>query len=108
NLEEKAGPTRRVLVVEKDKDADDSANGIYPSLDAAVGQARPGDTILVRHDGALPLDPVQLTKKNLGDLTIRPARWFRPVIVPGEISEPETALFRVQDGKLVLERLEFR
>jgi hypothetical protein len=107
-LEEKAGPARRVLVVEQDKDADDSPNGIYPSLDTAVGRARPGDTILVRHDGTLQCDPVQLTKKNLGDLTIRPARWFRPVIVPGDISEPETALFRLQDGKLILERLEFR
>jgi serine/threonine protein kinase len=98
---------RRFLVVE-DGLLGDSSNGVYPSLDAAVAIARPGDTILLRHNGEMPINPVHLNKKGLGDLTIRPARRFRPVLELGETVDTDTALFRVHDGKLRLEGLEFR
>jgi serine/threonine protein kinase len=98
----------RFLLVEPK--ADDGPNNVYKTLDAAVRDARPGDTILIRHTGEFEsgIDPIALNKKTLGDLTIRPARGFRPVLTLGETSEAETALFRVQDGKLRLEGLEFR
>jgi serine/threonine protein kinase len=97
---------RRCLVVEKNYE--DSANRIYKSLDQAVRSARKGDTILIRHNGDLDIDPVHLNKSGLCDLTIRPARRFHPVLVLGETSDAETALFRVHEGKLRLEGLEFR
>ncbi len=97
---------RRFLVVENK--VEDSPNRIYPSLDQAVRAARPRDTILIRHNGELEIDPVHLNKKGLCDLTIRPARRFHPVLVLGETSDADTALFRVHEGRLRLEGLEFR
>jgi hypothetical protein len=97
---------RRFLVVERGEN--DSSNGLYDSLDAAVANVRPGDTILIRHNGELAINPVHLNKKGLSDLTIRPARRFRPVLVLGETAELETSLFRLHEGKLRLEALEFR
>ena len=74
--EQQPGPAvRRSLVVEKQ---DDSSNGFYSSLAAAVASARPGDTILIRHNGELAVAPVHLNTQGLSDLTIRPVRRFRP------------------------------
>lgn len=107
-LDEKTeAPLRRQLVVEERED-DDSLNGVYRGLDLAVRGARPGDVVLIRHTGELKIDPVQLTKKEQGDLTIRPARRFQPVLTLAETSEADVALFRVHDGLLRLEGLEFR
>jgi hypothetical protein len=97
---------RRFLVVEQK--TDDSPNRIYPSLDQAVLAARPHDTILIRHNGELEINPVLVKGKKLCDLTIRPARRFHPVLVLGETSDADTALFRVHEGRLRLEGLEFR
>jgi hypothetical protein len=95
----------RTLVVEPG--SGDSANGLYSSVEAAIVAARPQDTIVLRHNGELKMDPVQL-KTGLKDLTIRPARKFKPILIFGEPSEPEVSMFRVYDGKLRLEGLEFR
>ncbi|MFM7150734.1 MAG: hypothetical protein ACKO23_12910, partial [Gemmataceae bacterium] len=87
---------------------DDSPNGIFPGLTQAVGNARPGDTVIIRHSGDLFVDPIQLSKQSLRDLAIRPARRFRPVLVMGETADTDPSLFRLHDGKLRLEGLEFR
>ena len=79
-----------------------------PQSRSGGARRRQGDTILIRHNGELAIDPVRLDKKGLSDVTIRPARRFRPVLVLGETADAETALFRVHDGKLRLEGLEFR
>ena len=100
-------PAGRSLIVEKTVE-DGAPIGIYKSLELAVLAAQPGDTILIRHNGELDVEPILLNKKSLGDLTIRPARGFQPLLTVGETSEKETALFRLQDGKLRLEDLEFR
>jgi hypothetical protein len=102
---ERAEAGGRFLVVEDD--AEDSKNGVYPSLNQAVQSARAGDTILVRSDGRVKLDPVDLNKKGLSDLTVRPFRRFRPLVVLGETTDASPALLRVYDGRLVLEGLEF-
>jgi serine/threonine protein kinase len=97
----------RVLVVEKG--GNDSSNGVYPGLAEAVLAVRPGDTILIRHNGELATDFIRLNKKNQSDLTIRPQRGFRPVLtLSKDTSEDDTALIRVYDGKLHLAGLEFR
>lgn len=99
-------PPPRVLLVEQD--GKDSANGIYAELHLAVQSARPGDVILIRHDGRLAVKPIHLTDKATSRLTIKPARRFRPVLTLGETDEADASLFRVQDGFLRLEGLELR
>src|SRR5262249_980715 len=72
---EKTESTPRFLVVE---DGDDSANGVFPTLNQALSSARDGDTILLRSNGneATKLDPVELNKKGRSDVTIRAFRGF--------------------------------
>lgn len=98
-------------VVRKTKIVDprvaESGQGLYPNLRAALGDARPGDTILIRHTGPIAVDPVLLEKPSV-DVTIRPAGKHRPLLTLGETSEPDAALFRLHDGKLTFVNLAFR
>ncbi len=80
------------------------AEGVYPSLAEALAAARPGDVILVRHDGPLPVGPVRLDRAGL-DVTVRPYPDNHPVLVLGETNDADAALFRVTDAKLTLEKL---
>jgi len=109
-LPEREEPVKRLLVVEVGEKDGDSSRGVYSSLDKAIPHVRPGDTILIRHPGEVKIDPVHLNKTSLRDLTIRPARGFRPILMMAlnETSETEPSLFRVQDGQLRLEGLEIR
>jgi hypothetical protein len=97
---------RRELVVWPGKN--DSSNGFYPSLLAAALAAHPGDVILIRANGELPVDPVPFNRKDVGDLTIRPYPRHHPVLTLGETTDRDAALFHVHEGKLHLEELEFR
>jgi serine/threonine protein kinase len=106
-LSEKAATTeRRYLVVEPG--SSDSSNGIYRNLAQAVGDARPGDTILIRSNDVLEIPPISLNTKESYNLKIRPYRRFHPVLTLGEASETDAAMFRVYHGKLDVEGLEFR
>jgi hypothetical protein len=98
----------RTLVVEPGRR--DPAVGVYPSLEHVLPDLRPGDVVLLRHDGELRLDPVGLSKKELGDVTIRPYPRHHPVLTLSEAAggEPDAALFRLHDGRLTLEDLEVR
>jgi hypothetical protein len=94
---------------EKIVDPSVSANrdNVYRTLTQALEDARPGDTILIRHSGLLPVHPVRLEKSGL-DITIKPMIGYHPTLSIGPTTESEAALFRVYDGQLHLERLEFR
>ena len=105
SVEDKTDPTPRMLVVE---DRGNDAQTVSTPPSNRPLPAQPGDTILIRQDGELAVDPIALNKKTLSDLTIRPPRGFRPVLTLGESAASETALFRVQDGKFRLEGLGFR
>ncbi|OAI40000.1 hypothetical protein AYO40_00905 [Planctomycetaceae bacterium SCGC AG-212-D15] len=98
---------RRELVV--DPSASGSTDGKYFStLEKAVLEARPGETILIRKNGELSVEqPIRLDKPAV-DLVIRPYRGYHPVLALGEVTDKDVALFRVQDGKLLLEDLEIR
>jgi hypothetical protein len=97
--------SRRVRVV--DPDVTDSREGTYSSLEAALADARPGDEIQIKANGELRVDPVQLKKPALGDLTLRPFPGSHPVLTLGETTDADAVLFRVQDGRLQLVDLEF-
>jgi serine/threonine protein kinase len=103
-------PMTRTLVVDADPLKADTTNGIYPTLDQALAVVRPADVVLIRHNSELKLDPVALSKKELGDVTIRPHPGYHPVLTLKDTAagERDTALFRVYDGQLKLEGLEFR
>jgi serine/threonine protein kinase len=78
----------------------------YQTLRQALEAAIPGDSILIKHNGPLKVDPVRFEKAG-SDITIRPYPGCQPVLSIGETTEPDAALFRVYDGRLNLERLEF-
>jgi serine/threonine protein kinase len=80
--------------------------GDYPSLEAALREARPGDTILLRCNGPYPVEPIRV--RSTADVTIKPYPDCHPVLtLDPETDEEEASLFRLHDGKLHLEGLEF-
>lgn len=80
---------------------------VYRTLNQAVLDANPGDVIEIRFDGELAVDPVRLEKPT-ADLTIRPYPKSHPVLTVGETADREAAIFRVNDGVLRLEQVQFR
>jgi serine/threonine protein kinase len=100
---------RELIVMKLEEDRPRPASRIYPSLGHALLDARPGDSIVLRHNGELLVDPQVLDKPTLTDLTIRADRGFHPVLTLSEAGrEVDPALFRVLDWKLQLEGLEIR
>ena len=51
-----------------------------------VPDFNPGDTILIKHNGALKVDSVRFEKPGL-DITIRPQTNYQPVLSIGETTE---------------------
>lgn len=84
----------------------ESSDGIYPTLGQAIGDAKPGDVILIKHNGRVPIEPIRLEKPTV-DLTIKPHPGSRPVLTMGTTTDADAALFRLHDGQLRLEGLEF-
>jgi hypothetical protein len=84
----------------------DAERGIYPSLAHAALDARPGDTILIQKNGPLEVEPLRLEKPDLR-LTIRAFPRYRPVLTLAPAAEADAAIFRLTDGELRLEGLEF-
>jgi hypothetical protein len=82
-----------------------SLNG-YPTLAQALADAKPGDTILIKHNGLVPIKPVRLDEPT-ADLTIRPYPGYHPLITLDKTDEEHAALFRLHDGKLKLVQLDF-
>jgi hypothetical protein len=84
----------------------ETGGGVYSSLALAVVAAKPGDVILLRHTGALPLQPILLNDPEV-ILTIRPDKGCRPVLtLAGSTLQIEAALFRLTHGQLKLEGLQ--
>ncbi len=76
----------------------DSAHGVYGSLDEALLAADPGDKILLRWDGPQDVEPIRLDKDREADVTIRPEDYRHPQLVLHASPETETAMFRVYNG----------
>ncbi|HEX5272504.1 MAG TPA: hypothetical protein VFW33_18530, partial [Gemmataceae bacterium] len=91
------------------REKSDTARGIYPSLEAALAEAKPGDEIAVRCNGELVVRQTQFIKGG-ASVTIRRAdRSYHPILVLDRDPDgPQAALFCVQGGQLNLESLEFR
>jgi serine/threonine protein kinase len=100
---------RRPLIV--DPTVTNPAPPVYRTLAEAVLAANKGDTIEIRHakdNRIVPVDIVRLEKPDI-DLTIKPADEFHPILTLGRVqTEQDASLFRLHDGKLTLEGLEFQ
>ncbi len=85
--------------------AQEAEGNRYKSLADAVVAARAGDTVLIQHDGLLAIEPV--AEKGRFDLTLKSADGFHPVLTLKGAREAEAVLFRIYDGELRFEKLEF-
>jgi hypothetical protein len=85
----------------------DSKWGIYPTLEAAVGAAKPGDTIYIRQDGELTERTIRFADADV-DLIIKPAPGYRPVLMLMDTKEQDAGLFRLLGGKVQFEGLEIQ
>jgi hypothetical protein len=94
---------REPLVFDPEAKAGDRA---FPKLNAALEQASPGDVILIKHDGPLPLELARLAKPT-ADITIKPFPNYHPILKMAPLPEKDAALFTLHDGKLTFEDLEF-
>jgi eukaryotic-like serine/threonine-protein kinase len=99
-------PVVRTKIVNPAASRLDAERGIYPSLAHAALDARPGDTILIQKTGPLEVEPLVLPKSDM-KLTIKAFPRYRPVLTLAPAAEADAALFRLFDGDLRLEGLEF-
>jgi serine/threonine protein kinase len=80
----------------------------YRTLENAVSEARTGDTILIRHTGALSVRPVECSRSDM-HLTIQPEGSHRPILeLDPETVKPQAALFTIFSGGLKFKDLQFR
>ncbi len=98
---------RRELIVEKGAKMD-AAQRRYSNLGHALLDAQPGDRIVLRLDGEVPMDPQALDGAKWADLTIRADVGFHPILTLGDTLEADAALFRIYNGRLRLENVELR
>ncbi len=106
-LEERR-PTDPVVRKERlvDPKVKEIGNGVYPTLAQALADAKPGEVILIKHSGLLAVDPVRMEKADT-DVTIKPQAGYHPLLTLGRTADIDAALFRVHNGQLRLEQLEF-
>ncbi|QJW94892.1 serine/threonine-protein kinase [Frigoriglobus tundricola] len=87
--------------------------GVYANLGALLDQLRPGEDVLIRHDGELPCDTIKLrsqAKPNEGEfrVTFRPYPGCQPVLTVHKDSELDQTLFKLLGGEVTFENVHFR
>src|SRR5205823_5198366 len=92
---------------------EDLAAGEFAELRALLKTVRPGDDVLIRHTGDLPLDTEEIkaaTKPSEGEmrLTFKPEKGSQPVLVVKEDNERDQTLFKLKSGEVTFEGLHFR
>ena len=100
-MDKTTGKTRIV-----DPDQDDPSKGIYSTLEQAIVSSRPGDEILIRHQGALKTRSVRLDDPEQS-LVIRAHPGYSPILTLQAAPEENASLFRLDGASLRLEELEF-
>jgi hypothetical protein len=78
----------------------------YRTLRQALEDTKPGEVVLIKHQGILPVEPVRLEKAAV-DVTIKPHPGYHPILSIGPTTEQDAAMFRIYDGQLRLESLDF-
>jgi hypothetical protein len=80
------------------------AGRVHKKLEGAISEAEPGDVILIKHNGPLPLEPVKLTENR--SVKLRPFGDSHPVLVLGKSTDRDTVLFHLHHSQLEFEQLE--
>ena len=99
---DKTGTKTRIV----DPDMDDPTKGIYSTLEQAIVSSRPGDEILIRHQGPLRTKSVRIDDPDQS-LVIRAHPGFSPILTLQAVPEEHASLFRLDGASLRLEELEF-
>jgi serine/threonine protein kinase len=79
---------------------------IYPELHLAVLDSQPGDEILIKHDGLLEVEPVR-RERPIQNVTIKPFQGCKPILSI-KTNDAHAAMFRLSEGHLQFEGLQFR
>jgi hypothetical protein len=107
--------TTRVWWPAKPESASLKPDREYTDLVKLLRDARSGDTILIRHDGPLPMEkiviqpPKTFSGGDRGDfhLTFKPeTKNLRPILVPAQ-NELDVSIFRIREGRVLFEDLHF-
>ncbi|MBI3407791.1 MAG: serine/threonine protein kinase [Planctomycetes bacterium] len=95
-------------IVDPEYDGVPGIKGVYKTIFQAIALANAGDVLLIKHGKTrdIEVQPMRLDKPNV-DLTLRPYPGHAPILNVADTSEEDAALFRLQDGKLQFEKLEF-
>jgi serine/threonine protein kinase len=98
----KLGPKDKVV----DPDAAQDGPKVFSTLHSALGAAKSGDRILIKH-GKAP--EVRVSPGNLvgASVTLAPYPGYAPVLQMSDTADADAAFFRMFDAKLVVDRLEF-
>lgn len=99
-------PIVRTKIINPMAPRPDAERGIYPTLAHAILDAKTGDTFLIQKNGVLDVDAVRIDRPDL-QLTIKAFPQYHPILAFGASSESDAAMFRLVDGELTLEGLEF-
>jgi hypothetical protein len=83
------------------------------SIAALLENVRPGEVILIRHDGELPRDTIKLeppTKPSEGEfrITFRAAPGYKPILIVNPDNQPDQTLFKLMGGEVTFEGIHFR
>ena len=78
----------------------------YRTLRQALDDTRPGEVVLIKYQGILPVEPVRLEKAAV-DVTIKPYPGYHPILSIASTPEQDAAMFRIYDGQVKLESLDF-
>jgi len=90
-------------------EAVDPPAGTYRTLHRALEGIKSGSvTILIKHNGELILDPIEIKSAEI-DVTLKPFENSKPILVPAPAQlKREPGLFQLYGGKLRLEGVQFR
>ncbi|MCE9561190.1 MAG: serine/threonine protein kinase [Planctomycetes bacterium] len=85
---------------------------VYRDLAYLLTYARPGDTVLIRHNGLLSADKtIELEKPRSGTgelrITFRPAPGYSPILVAPGTDKIDQSLFRLVNGEVAFEGVQF-
>jgi hypothetical protein len=81
--------------------------GVYRTLKEAVTAAEKGDVVLIKYTGLLPVKPIRADEPDF-QVTLKAYPGFHPTLtLDGKTLETDAALFRLHNGQLKFEGLEF-
>jgi serine/threonine protein kinase len=108
STEVKFNPGPKGKIVDPDSPQNPAA-GVFNTLFKALRFANPGDIVYIKQGKGsrdIQVEPVVLDQPNV-DVTLKPYPGHAPIINLDRTQESEPAFFKMYDGRLVAEQLEF-